>query len=52
MKRVLYLAVVALVAMPIVVPPSVAWEQEEAPEVAEEQAEDPQEPLEENIAEG
>ena len=51
MKRVLYLALVALVAMLIMVPTSMAQEQE-APEIAEEQVEDPQEPLEENIAEG
>ena len=51
MKRVLYLALAALVAMVIVVPTSMA--QEEAPaEIAEEQAEDPQEPIEENVAEG
>jgi hypothetical protein len=49
-KRVLYLAVVALVAMMILVPTSMA--QEEAPEILEEQAEDPQEPLQENVAEG
>ena len=51
MKRVLYLALVALVAMLIMVPTSMAQEQE-APEIAEEQVEDPQEPLEENVAEG
>ncbi len=51
MKRVLYLAVVALVAMLIMVPTSMAQGQE-APEIAEEQVEDPQEPLEENVAEG
>ena len=51
MKRVRYLALVALVAMLIMVPTSMAQEQE-APEIAEEQVEDPQEPLEENIAEG
>ena len=51
MKRVLYLALAALVAMVIVVPTSIA--QEEAPaEIAEEQVEDPQEPIEENVAEG
>ena len=51
MKRALYLALVALVAMLIVVPTAMA--QEEAPaEIAEEQVEDPQEPLEENVAEG
>ena len=51
MKRVLYLALAALVAMVIMVPTSIA--QEEAPaEIAEEQAEDPQEPIEENVAEG
>jgi hypothetical protein len=50
-KRVLYLALAALVAMVILVPTSMAQDQE-APEVAEEQAEDPQEPLEENVAEG
>src|ERR687897_2638789 len=50
-KRVLYLALVALVAMLIIVPTSMAQEQE-APEIAEEQAEDPQEPVEENVAEG
>ena len=51
MKRALYLALVALVAMLIVVPTAMA--QEEAPaEIAEEVAEDPQEPLEENVAEG
>ena len=51
MKRALYLALAALVAMLILVPASMAQE-EAAPEIAEEQAEDPQEPLEENIAEG
>ncbi len=51
MKRVLYLALVALAAMVILVPTSLAQEQE-APEIAEEQVEDPQEPVEENIAEG
>ena len=51
MKRALYLALAALVAMVIVVPTSIA--QEEAPaEIAEEQVEDPQEPIEENVAEG
>jgi hypothetical protein len=45
------LALVALVAMLIMVPTSMAQEQE-APEIAEEQVEDPQEPLEENVAEG
>ena len=49
MKRVLYLTVFALVAMLIMVPTSMA---QEGAEIAEEQAEDPQEPLEENIAEG
>jgi len=49
-KRVLYLALAALVAMLILVPASMA--QEEGAEIAEEQAEDPQEPLEENSAEG
>ena len=51
MKRALYLTLAALVAMLIVVPTSMA--QEEAPaEIAEEQVEDPQEPIEENVAEG
>ena len=50
MKRALYLALAALVAMLILVPASMAQE-EAPPEIAEEQAEDPQEPLEENIAE-
>ena len=50
MKRALYLALVALVAMLIMVPTAMA--QEEAPaEIAEEQVEDPQEPVEENVAE-
>jgi hypothetical protein len=49
-KRALYVALAALVAMLIMVPTSMA--QEEGAEIAEEQAEDPQEPLEENIAEG
>ena len=51
MKRALYLALAALVAMLILVPTSMAQE-EVAPEIAEEQAEDPQEPIEENVAEG
>ncbi len=51
MKRVLYLVLATLVAMLILVPTSMAQEQE-APEIAEEQAEDPQEPLEVNVAEG
>ncbi len=51
MKRALYLALAALVAMLILVPASIAQE-EAPPEIAEEQAEDPQEPLEENVAEG
>jgi hypothetical protein len=50
-KRALYLALAALVAMLILVPASIAQE-EAPPEIAEEQAEDPQEPLEENVAEG
>ena len=51
MKRVLYLVLATLVAMVIMVPTSMAQEQE-APEIVEEQAEDPQEPPEENVAEG
>ncbi len=51
MKRLLYLALVALTAMVILVPTSMAQE-EVAPEIAEEQAEDPEEPLEENVVEG
>jgi hypothetical protein len=50
MRRLTFLAIFALVASFILVPAALA--QEEAPEVVEEQFEDPQEPLAENVAEG
>lgn len=50
MRRLALLATFALVASLILVPAALA--QEEVPEILEEQAEDPQEPLEENVAEG
>ena len=51
MRRLTFLAIFALVASFILVPAALAQE-EEIPEIVEEQAEDPQEPVEENIAEG
>ncbi len=51
MRRLTFLAIFALVASFILVPAALAQE-EEIPEIAEEQAEDPQEPLAENVAEG
>jgi hypothetical protein len=50
MRRLALLTTFALVASLILVPAALA--QEEVPEILEEQAEDPQEPLEENVAEG
>jgi hypothetical protein len=50
MRRLTFLAIFALVASFILVPAALA--QEEAPEIVEEQVEDPQEPLAENVAEG
>ena len=50
MRRLIFLAIFALVASFILVPAALA--QEEAPEIVEEQVEDPQEPLAENVAEG
>jgi uncharacterized surface anchored protein len=51
MRRLTFLAIFALVASFILVPAALAQE-EEIPEIIEEQAEDPQEPVEENVAEG
>ena len=51
MRRLTFLAIFALVASSILVPAALAQE-EEIPEIIEEQAEDPQEPVEENVAEG
>ena len=51
MRRLTFLAIFALVASFILVPAALAQE-EEIPEIAEEQVEDPQEPLAENVAEG
>ena len=51
MRRLTFLAIFALVASFILVPAALAQE-EEIPEILEEQAEDPQEPLAENVAEG
>ena len=51
MRRLTFLAIFALVASSILVPAALAQE-EEIPEIIEEQAEDPQEPQSENVAEG
>ena len=51
MRRLMFLAIFALVASLVLGPAALAQE-EEVPEILEEQAEDPQEPVEENVIEG